>query len=103
MLTALIDMIAASDLAAIRADPRIRIQGSDPLRWLRDYPATVTALPPEGWDLADAIQLQAEPGTWSVVIPLWTDQEGRSDLSLEATVRDLADGTTITIDNIHVR
>ena len=87
----------------MRADPKIRIRGDDPLLWVRNYPGNLTTLPPEGWDLADAIQLQADPGTWSVVIPLWTSQEGRSDLSLEATVDDLADGPLITIDNIRVR
>lgn len=103
LLAALIDMIAAGDLAAIRADPRIRIRGSDPLLWARDYPGTVTALPSEGWHVADAIQLHADPAKWSVVVPLWTDREGPSDLSLEATIHDLPDGAVIILDNIHVR
>lgn len=102
-LIAAIDMIAAGDAAAMRADPKIRIHGDDPLLWVRDHPGTLTTLPPEGWDIADAIQLQADPDTCSAVIPLWTGQEGRSDLSLEATVTDLDDGPLITIDDVHVR
>lgn len=68
-LAALISLIAAGDERALRADPKIRIRGSDPLLWVRAYPATLTVLPPEGWDLADAIELAAAPGTWSVVVP----------------------------------
>lgn len=102
-LAAVIGLVAAGDVAAMRANPKIRLRGGDPLLWVRDYPATLTALPPEGWDLADALQLEASPGTWSVVIPLWTSQEGRSDLSLEATINDIDDGPVITIDNIHVQ
>lgn len=102
-LETVIRLIAAGNVAAMRADPKIRLRVGDPLLWVPDYPATLTALPPEGWDLADAIQLEASPGTWSVVIPLWTGQEGRSDLSLEATINDFDDGPVIMIDNIHMR
>jgi hypothetical protein len=95
-------LIAAGDLAALREHPRIRLRGGDPLIWVRSYPATVTALPPEAWDIADAIQSRDHTGTWSIVVPLWTLQEGRSDLSLEATAQDLPSGPLITIDGIHV-
>src|ERR1039457_4430561 len=54
VLSALIDMIAEGDVAAMRADPAIRVGVSDPLLWVRDYPGAVTSLPPQGWDLADA-------------------------------------------------
>jgi hypothetical protein len=98
-----IALIAAGDMTALRRHPGIRIPGQDPLTWVRDYPATLTTLPAEAWDIADAIQRQQHPSTWSLVIPLWTLQEGRSDLSLEATAQDLADGPLITIDDIRVR
>jgi hypothetical protein len=97
-----VGMIAADDLAALRAHPQIRIRGQDPLVWVRDYPAAITALPAEVWDIADAVEVEGSPGTWSLVVPLWTVQEGRSDLSLEATAQDLATGPVITIDGIHV-
>ena len=45
ILSALIDMIADGDVAAIRADPAIRVGAGDPLLWVRDYPDVVTALP----------------------------------------------------------
>jgi hypothetical protein len=96
-------LIAAGDLAALRDHPGIRLRSQDPLIWVRDYPATITALPAEAWDIADAIENHEHPGTWSLVVPLWTTQEGRSDLSLEATAQDLSAGPLITIDDIRVR
>jgi hypothetical protein len=68
ILSALIDMIADGDVAAIRADPAIRVGAGDPLLWVRDYPDIVTALPPQGWDLADAVRIDGHPDLWSVVI-----------------------------------
>jgi hypothetical protein len=37
-----------------------------------------------------------------VVVPLWTREEGMSDLSLEATITESADGVMVVIDNIGV-
>ena len=52
----------------------------------------VIPLPPEGWDLADAVRVGGRPEQWFVAIPLWTSEEGRSDLTLEATVEDRTEG-----------
>ena len=102
VLSALIDMIADGDVAAMRADPAIRVGFSDPLLWVRVYPGAVTSLPPEGRDLADAVRVGGQPELWSVIIPLWTEAEGRSDLSLEATIEDRPEGPVVEIGNIHV-
>jgi hypothetical protein len=102
LLSALIGMIAAGDVAAMRADPAIRVGAGDPLLWARDYPGAVIPLPADGWDLSDAVQIGGQPGLWSVIIPLWTQAEGRSDLSLEAMVEEGAEGLIVEIENIHV-
>jgi|HubBroStandDraft_1064217.scaffolds.fasta_scaffold1175769_1 hypothetical protein len=101
-LQALIRMIAHGDAAAIRASPQIRVGEGDSLLWVRDYPDTVIPLPAEGWELADAIQVSGHPELWSVVVPLWTKAQGRSDLTLEATVEDRDENPIVRIDNIHV-
>ena len=36
--------------------------------------------------------MPTSPELWSVIIPLWTGAEGRSDLLLEATVEDRVEG-----------
>jgi hypothetical protein len=103
LLATLIGMIAEDDVAAMRADPAIRVGAGDPLLWARDYPGAVIPLPAEGWDLSDAVQVGGQPGLWSVIISLWTQAEGRSDLSLEAIVEDRPEGLVVEIENIHVR
>jgi hypothetical protein len=76
-LAAVVDSLAAGDYAAIDTS-------GDVGTWIRQYPATLRPLPPEAWADADAVPI--ETGGWSVVVPLWTVEEGRSDLSLTATV-----------------
>jgi len=51
--------------------------------------------------LARAIPAENEAGTWFVVVDLWTVEEGRSDFSLEATVREAGDRIDLTIDDLH--
>lgn len=70
--------------------------------WVRQYPARLVALPPEAWDISEHGRVDTESETWWVVVPLWTEEEGRSDLSLEATIRERSGGISIEIDNIHV-
>jgi hypothetical protein len=39
---------------------------------------------------------------WFVVMPLWSQEEGRSDLSIELTVMKHGDSFVFEIDNLHV-
>ena len=51
----------------------------------------------------DAIPIQdADPSAWSVVMTLWTEEEGRSDLSIVLTVTQLEYGFDVTLDGIVV-
>jgi len=59
-------------------------------------------LPEEAWASADAY-VTVVPGAWAVLVPLWTREEGMSDLSMEATVVESpGGGVSVVIDNIHV-
>ena len=62
-------------------------------------------MPPEStFDDLDVIEVEnAVPRTWSVIIDLWTKEEGRSDLSLELTLMDKGnEELAAEVDNIHV-
>jgi len=76
-LAAVVDRLVARDFDSVVARGGIG-------RWIRPYPATLIALPPQAWDRADAVPIST--GGWSVRTPLWTEEEGRSDLTLTATV-----------------
>ena len=70
--------------------------------WARHYPGRLVPLPPEAWEVSDYGRVDVEPDTWWVVVPLWTVEEGKSDLSLEATVRERLGRISVQIDNVHV-
>jgi hypothetical protein len=45
----------------------------------------------------------AVPEAWSVYLDLWTAEEGRSDLTLELTLRDSPAGIySVELDDLHV-
>jgi hypothetical protein len=77
-------MIADGDVAALRADPGIRVGESDPLAWVQAYSGSVIRLPPEAWRAADAIRLEGCPDAWSVMVPLWTDSESPTTRTISA-------------------
>ena len=62
-------------------------------------------LPPSGhFEPRSVFEIQgSQPRRWSVHVDLWTAEEGRSDLTLELTIRDsTGDAYDIEIDDIHV-
>ena len=69
--------------------------------WIERYPGKLVDLPDDVWTIADCIRIGQEPNMWWAVIPMW-EEDGPSDLSLEAEVRD--DGSTIEIkvENVHM-
>ena len=81
----------------------VRLAAQDMETAISEYGRTLTSPPPEAYGLLDAIQIRgAVPPRWSVTMPFWTKEEGRSDLSLELTVTEAPDGPIVEIDDIHV-
>jgi len=69
--------------------------------WIGDYPGELVDLPDAVWDVAEAGETSAA-GTWWVVVPLWTDDEGPSDLSMEGTIVEAGSELVVTINDVHV-
>jgi hypothetical protein len=44
----------------------------------------------------------AKPNRWSIAMPLWSKEEGRSDLTVEITVIEREGGELVELDDIHV-
>ena len=62
-------------------------------------------MPPErAYSNIDAIEVtDSTPRRWSVTFPLWSADEGRSDLALECTLTESGyDMLDVEIDGIHV-
>lgn len=67
------------------------------------YGRTLVKLPPESIGLIDVVKVDScGVDKWSIVSPLWTKEEGRSDLSIEITLIDDGDSFITEIDDIHV-
>lgn len=70
-----------------------------------DYGRELVAAPGGFAQRADAVPVEnATPRRWSVNVPLWTKEEGRSDLTLSITVveADAPPGYAVEIDDLHV-
>jgi hypothetical protein len=100
-LSAIVAHVAEGDFAALIREGSSPA-GTDLGRWVRQHPAHVIPLPPEAWQIARCGRVTNQPGTWWVEVPLWTAEEGRSDLSLEATIAEDDGRFMIQIDGIHV-
>ena len=70
--------------------------------WIEDYPATLVELPDETWADEERGRWVNDPDAWWIVVPLWTAEEGRSDLNLEATVRERDGSVIVVVDQVHV-
>ncbi|MEQ5855006.1 hypothetical protein NFI08_04800 [Halomonas sp. EF61] len=63
------------------------------------------AYPPEReFDSINMIEVfDSDPRRWSVRFDLWSEQEGKSDLSIELTIIEASNkNTVVEIDDIHV-
>ncbi|MCP4376782.1 MAG: hypothetical protein GY794_11480 [bacterium] len=101
----LVGMLVKHDFAGVEAlSGGVRLSQKEMEQAVRDYPATLVM--PEGQPIPDidAIEVTgSNPSQWSVDIPLWTNEEGRSDLTMQVTMiesgNELLD---VEVDNIHV-
>jgi hypothetical protein len=77
---------------------------SDDLRTvIRDYGRKLVSPPANAYEDLDAVQVKgAGVPTWLVRAPLWTEEEGRSDLTLELTIAVGPVAPSVELDDLHV-
>jgi hypothetical protein len=101
----LMELLARRDYTAFCGSARrSRLTPQEVDAAIRGYGRTIIAPPAEAFRLLDVVAVtDSVPPRWSVVVPLWTEQEGRSDLSLEITVEDVGGPDyAIEIEDLHV-
>jgi hypothetical protein len=82
---------------------RSRLSAADLQTVIEDYGRSVVLPPKDVHEFVDAVRVVgADKSTWSVRVPLWTLEEGRSDLTLELTIRITESGVLIDLDDLHV-
>lgn len=69
-----------------------------------DYGMEILPLPKEGYKKLDIVEVtDSNPREWSVYVPIYTAEEGLSDLTLELSLIDNpSELYQIQIDNLHV-
>jgi hypothetical protein len=68
-----------------------------------DYGRKLVLPPEDAFRLIDVVEVKnAGPRRWSVTMPLWTREEGRSDLAIEVTLIADHENLRIELDDIHV-
>jgi len=105
LVSELVTLLADGEYAAlVRKAPLSRINAEQIAAAVREYGRQIVPFPPSGYQLIDCIAVQgSSPQAWSVVVPLFTREEGRSDLSLELEIGQSQDGSYVAqIDGIHV-
>lgn len=80
-----------------------RLTALEMAKALSDYGRTLILPPEDAYRLMDVVAVRnANPPRLSVEMPLWTQEEGRSDLGVSLTL--IADGESFEfeLDDIHV-
>ena len=97
--------LARGDFAALeRRSSGIRLSAGELRAAAAEYGRRIVPLPAEASQALDVVPVtDADPPAWSVDVPLWTAEEGRSDLTLQLTVRAAPDGGyRVEVDDLHV-
>jgi hypothetical protein len=106
VLASIVHRLVLGDYAGMAADGLISYS-NDPTdasigRWIKEYPAHLVDLPADAWAYSEHGPDINVPGSWWVIVDLWTAEEGHSDLSMEATVWDDGVDVVVKVRNVHV-
>jgi hypothetical protein len=89
--------------AALAQCAKSRLTEDDLRKVIQEYGRTLITPPSKGDYALDAVPLNnVNVSTWSVRAPLWTQEEGRSDLSLETTITLGSNGVLLELDDLRV-
>ena len=106
LVSILVDMLVACDYdGAEKLTGSRRLAAGDMRRVINQYGRTLVALPNDAWAHATVLPISTSDDgeAWSVTLPVWTAEEGRSDLEIETRLDARPDGReTIQLDNIRV-
>lgn len=102
-LRAVVDAFRRGDYRISAGIPLVESIGPETARqiseYVRDYGETLVSLPEETWSTSVARWMD---GHWDMMVDLWTEESGRSDMILAARVRRRGPDYTIEITSVHV-
>lgn len=81
----------------------VRLSASEMAQAVGDYGRQLVMPPEKAFELLDAVEIRnMQSPRWSITMPLWTQEEGQSDLALELTLIDQLQLFDFEINDIHV-
>jgi hypothetical protein len=102
-IQSLIHDLVVGDFEAIVASKRGGDHTPEELRrGVEEYGRTLVDPPDDVWNLVYVYPITGRDGVYAVEVPLWTVEEGESDLTLSLTLGVLPDGVNLAVDGIHV-
>jgi hypothetical protein len=100
---AIVESFVHGDYALSAGVPGVEPVTADTAEQIRefiaDYVERLVPLPPETWETSCAQWMGTH---WDVIVDLWTESEGRSDMILSARVTELDDEHRISIYLVYV-
>jgi len=70
---------------------------------INDYGRTIVLPPDSAYGILDIVTVKTVPfDQYAVRMPLWTKEEGRSDLTLEVTCKFFGERVEVELDDIRV-
>jgi hypothetical protein len=84
-----------------RRSKGVRLSADDIELIIKEYNCQLIMPPSEAYELMEVVEVKGGK-RWFVVMPLWSQEEGRSDLTIELTVMKHGDSFVFEIDNLHV-
>ena len=95
--------LSIGDCAAVSEVPGVASLSPETLAqitdYLRDYGEVLTDLPERAWDTSVAQWMDSH---WEVLVDLWTEGEGRSDLVLSARVSEASSDFVFEVHMVYV-
>ncbi|HYO72251.1 MAG TPA: hypothetical protein VEU33_39885 [Archangium sp.] len=99
----LVEDLAAGRYAELAADGRAgRLTEAELRTAVEEYGRTLVPLPADGEMIVDSYEQTSRPEASALDVPLWTKEEGRSDLTLSLTAIKQGETYTVEVDDLHV-
>ncbi len=99
-----IELLAGGKYSELEALTKgVRLTAEEIAKAIVDYGRHLVVPPENAFELMDVVEVRTTGmARWSITMPLWTREEGRSDLSLEVTLIGDQKPFGIELDDIHV-
>lgn len=99
----LVEDLTAGMYEELAADGRAgRMTGVELRTAVEEYGRTLIPLPTDSEVNVDVYEQSSYPAVVALDVALWTQEEGRSDLTLSLTATKQGETYTIEVDNLHV-